>query len=74
MSPTLLNKVDLDVYYINIWVCLEDITYLAFLVTKAKPKEEQLVLLHLSIPMGYMESSAFFCTTTETIKDQYIYR
>ena len=50
-------------------VRLEDIPSVAFLVPKATPNEEQLVGFHLSIPMGYVESSAFFCATTETVKD-----
>ena len=53
----------------RIWVRLEDIPSVAFLVPKATPDEEQLVGFHLSIPMGYVESAAFFCATTETVKD-----
>ena len=41
-----------------------------FLVPKATPKEDQVVRFHLSIPMGYVESTAFFCTTTETVKNR----
>ena len=41
-----------------------------FLVPKATPGEEQLVGFHLSIPMGYVEYSAFFCATTKTVKDR----
>ena len=54
----------------SIWVQLEDIPSVAFLVPEATPDEEQLVGFHLSIPMGYVESAAFFCATTETVKDQ----
>ena len=43
---------------------------MALLVPKATPDEEQLVGFHLSIPMGYVESAAFFCATTETVKDR----
>ena len=56
----------------RIWVRLEDIPSVAFLVPKATPDEEQLVGFHLSIPMGYVESVAFFCATTETFKDRAI--
>ena len=41
-----------------------------FLVSKATPDEEKLVGFHLSIPMEYPESAAFFCATTETVKDR----
>ena len=54
----------------RIWVHLEDTPLVAFLVPKATPDEEQLVGFHLSIPMGYVESAAFFYTTTETVKDR----
>ena len=54
----------------RIWVCLEDIPPVAFLVKKSAPEEDQLVGLHLSIPMGYVESAAFFCATTEKAKDR----
>ena len=53
----------------RIWVRLEDIPSVAFLVPKATAEEDQLVGFHLSIPMGYVESAAFFCATTETVKD-----
>ena len=54
----------------HIWVRLEDILSVAFLVPKATPEEDQLVGFHLSIPLGYVESDAFFCTTTETVKER----
>ena len=53
----------------RIWFRLEDIPSVAFLLPKSTPDEEQLVGFHLSIPMGYVESAAFFCATTETIQD-----
>ena len=70
LGSTFLNKVDLADAYMRIWVRLEDIPSVAFLVPKATPDEEQLVGFHLSIPMGYVESAAFFCATTETVKDR----
>ena len=69
IGPTLLNKVDLADAYMQIWVRLEDIPSVAFLVPKDTPDEDQLVGFHLSIPMGYVEYAAFFCATTETVKD-----
>ena len=70
LGPAFLNKVYLSNAYMHIWVRLEDIPLVAFLVPKATPDEEQLVGLHLSIPMGYMESATFFCATTETVNDR----
>ena len=60
LGPAFLNKVNLADVYIRIWVHLEDIPSVDFLVPKATPEEEQLVRFHLSIPMGYVESAAFF--------------
>ena len=70
LGPTFLSKVDLADAYMRIWVRLEVILLVAFLVSKATPDEEQLVGFHLSIPMGYVESAAFFCATTETVNDR----
>ena len=70
LGPTFLNKVDLADAYMRIWVRLEDIPSVAFFVPKATPEESELVGFHLSIPMGYVESAAFFCATTETVKDR----
>ena len=70
LGPAFLNKVDLADAYMRIWVLLEDIPSVAFLVPKATPDEEHLVGFHLSITMGYVESAAFFCATTETVKDR----
>ena len=70
LGPTFLNKVDLADSYMRIWVRLEDVPSVAFLVPKATPDEEQLVGFHLSIPTGCVESAAFFCANTETVKDR----
>ena len=70
LGLTFLNKVDLVDAYMRIWVRLEDIPLVVFLVPKATPDGDRLVGFHLSIPMGYVESSAFFCATIETVKDR----
>ena len=59
LGPTFLNKVDLADAYMRIWMQLEDIPSVVFLVPNATPEEDQLVGFHLSIPMGYVESAAF---------------
>ena len=70
LGPTLLNKVDLTDSYMGIWVRLEDIPSVAFLVLKATPEEDQLVRFHISIPMGYVASAAFFRAATDNFKDK----
>ena len=47
LGPTFLNKLDLADAYMCIWVRLEDIPSVAFLVPKATPDEDQIVGFHL---------------------------
>ena len=54
LVPTFLNELDIVDAYMRIWVHLEDILSVAFLVPKSTPEEDQLVGFHLSIPMGYV--------------------
>ena len=54
LGPKFFNKIDLAHAYMRIWVRLEDIPSVAFLVPKATPDEEQIVGFHLSIPMRYV--------------------
>ena len=68
LGQTFLSKFDLDDTYMHIWVWF-DIPYVDFLVPKETNSEPQLVGFNLSITMGYMESTPFFCAATETIKD-----
>ena len=70
LYPTYLCKVDLADAYMRIWIQVEDVPSVAFLILKETATEEQIFGFHLSIPMGYMESVAFFCTATETVKDK----
>ena len=70
LGPTFLNNVDLSYAYTRIWIHLEDIPSVAFPVTKSTPEEYQLVGSHLSIPMGCVQSAAFFYATNETVKDR----
>ena len=53
----------------RIWVRLNYIPSVAFFVPKETDSDPQLVRFHLSIPMGYVESTPFFCAAMETIKD-----
>ena len=52
LGPTLLNKVDLADAYMHIWVRLEDIPSVAFLVPKVTPEEAHIIGFHLSIHKG----------------------
>ena len=55
----MLNKVDRSGAYMGIWVLIEDTPPITFLVPRATPEEEQLVVFHLSILVGYVEYAAF---------------
>ena len=54
LGPAFLNKVDTAYAYMRIWVRLEDIALVSFLVPKATPDKEELLGFHLSIPMLYV--------------------
>ena len=69
LGSTFTSKFDLADAYMCIWFQLNDIPSVAYLVPKDTDSETQLVGFHLSIPMGCVESTSFFCATTETIKD-----
>ena len=70
LDPIFLKKLDLADAHMHIWVRLEDILSVAFLVPKSTPEEDQLIGFHLLIPMGCVESAAFFCATTNTVKER----
>ena len=42
---------------------------MALLIPKERDKEEQLLVFHVYIPMGYVESAPLFCAAIETGKD-----
>ena len=56
-------------WHIQIRVRINDITYVAFLIPNEWKEEEKLVVFHLYIPMGYVESASLFCAATATFKD-----
>ena len=69
LGKTLLKKFDLYVAYMRIWVRLNYIPSVAFLIPKEIYSNPQLVVFHLLIPMGYVECAPFFCATMDIIKD-----
>ena len=66
---TFVNMVDLAYAYIRIWVRLEDVPAVAFLVPREKDSEPQFVGFHLSILMGYVYFSPLFFAATKIVKD-----
>ena len=53
----------------RLWVRIEDVLSVAFLIPKKTPSYTQLVGFYLSLPMGYINSAPYFCMVTETVDD-----
>ena len=53
----------------RVWIRPEDIPKLAFVVPPHSTDTKPLIGFHLSLPMGYVESAQYFCTTIETVAD-----
>ena len=60
LGQVYLGKLDLENTYMSLWVRMEDVQYFTFLITKKTPSNTQLVGLHLSHPMGYIETAPIF--------------
>eukprot|EP00957_Ditylum_brightwellii_P009360 707817-Ditylum_brightwellii.AAC.3 len=70
LGPVLMSKTDLSDAYMWIWLHIKDIPHLAFAITLHNGDKEPLIAFHLSVPMGYLESVAyFFCCATKTVAD-----
>ena len=69
LGSVYLSKVDLADTYMRLWVRMEDVPSVAFLIPKNTPRDTQLVEFHLSLPMGYIYSDSYFCIATETVDD-----
>ena len=69
LGPVFMSKTDLSDAYMRVWIRIEDVPKLAFVIPEAPGDRDVLVGFHLSCPMGYVESAPLFCATTETIAD-----
>jgi hypothetical protein len=68
-GPVRMAKVDLSDAYRRIWLRLADLPKLAFVVPPHPSDPEPLIGFHLSLPMGFVESTPYFCSSTETAAD-----
>ena len=50
----------------HLWVHMEDASSLVLLIPNNHPYKPQLIGFHLSLTMGYINSSAYLFTMTET--------
>ena len=64
-----MSKTNLSDAYMQVWVRIEDVPKLAFVIPPAPGNPNVLIGFHLSCPMGYLESAPLFCSTTKTIAD-----
>ena len=51
----------------RLWVRMEDTPSVPLLIPNRNPGNAQLVGLHLSLTMGYMDIAPYFCVATETV-------
>ena len=47
----------------------EDVLLVAYLIPKRVPTDNQIIGFNLSLPMGYINSAAYFCMKKNTIAD-----
>ena len=67
LGPVYLSKVDLADAYMRLWVRVEDVPSLAFLISNKTPINTQLVGFHASLPMRYINSALYFFMAAETV-------
>ena len=48
---------------------MKDVPSVDFLIPKKNLSDQQLVGFHLSLPMGYVNSTPSFCMSTETVAE-----
>ena len=59
----------LDEAYMRLWVRLKDTLSVTFLIPMKNPTDKQLLGFHISLPMGYVDITPYFCMYTENIAD-----
>ena len=69
LGTAYLGKVDLVDAHMRLWMSMEEVPSIIFLILKKTPSKTQLVGFHLFLPMGYINSAPYFCMATETVAD-----
>ena len=69
LGPVYLRKLDLADAYMRLWVRMENVPSVAFLIPKKTLSDTHLVGFHLSLSMGYIDSAPYFFMATETVAD-----
>ena len=72
-NPTLgliyLIKVDLVYTYMRLWVRMEYVPSLSFLINKKHPSNPHRIGFNISLLMDYIDSTTYFYATVETATD-----
>ncbi|KAG7352982.1 hypothetical protein IV203_009030 [Nitzschia inconspicua] len=68
-TPLFLTKIDIKDGYWRMRVCKDGKWNFAYTLPRNDPKHELLVVLCLTLPMGWVDSPPFFCAVTETARD-----
>ena len=66
LCPFHLSKLDLASTYMRLWFLMKDAPSLALFIPKKHLADIQLIGFHLALPTGYIGSTDFSCTTTNT--------
>ena len=69
LSPVYLVKLDLDDDFMWLWFRLKDNLSVALLIPMKKSTDEQLLVFHIFLPMGYVDSVPYLYMSTKTITD-----
>ena len=69
LGPVYLSKVHLADAYMSFWVRMEEFPSVAFLILKKTPSNTQLVVFHIFLLMGYIDSAPYFFMAMETVAD-----
>ena len=62
-----MSKMDLSNTYMRVWIRTEDLLRIAFVVYLHPPDQETLIRFYLSLPIGYVDSTPYFCCLSETV-------
>ncbi|KAG7365483.1 hypothetical protein IV203_038687 [Nitzschia inconspicua] len=68
-TPLFLTKIDIKDGYWRMRMCEDGKWNFAYTLPRNDPNHELIVVLCLTLPMGWVDSPPFFCAVTETARD-----
>ena len=69
LGTVYLIKADLADAYMRLLVRMDDVPSVSFLIPNKNTSDTQLVVFHILLLMGYIDSATYFCMATETVTD-----